>query len=882
MTKSINPEQDRIKEKDDGLKPWQAWGPYVSERQWGTVREDYSADGNAWEYFPHDHARSRVYRWGEDAIAGICDEMQRICFGLTLWNGQDTILKERLFGLNGIEGNHGEDVKELYYHLDNVPSHAYMKYLYRYPHQAFPYQRLVEENRRRNRTEPEFEITDTGIFAGDHFFDITIEYAKFDPHDVCIRIRVDNRSNKPATIVLLPTLWLRNTWSFNPKSKKPVIMEAEKGAGFGSVVIRGTHSTPYFLTYATPSEALFTENETNTERLFGSANTHPGVKDSFHHAVIENRLEVVRGLSSGTKFSPLYRILLKGGGSKEINLRLSKSKPMDPRPGATRQIFRKRIHEKALFYQAASGNCAENQRRIFQQAISGLLWNKQFYYIDVPDWLRGDKGYPAPPRKRLQGRNHEWKTLNNKDILLVPDKWEYPWYAAWDLAFHCVTIALVDAGFAKAQLGLFLREWYMHPNGQLPAYEWNFGDVNPPLHAWSCLKVYNIEKKKTGKGDIEFLETVYHKLLLNFTWWVNRKDHLGRNIFEGGFLGLDNIGLFDRSQGVPGGGRLQQADGTSWMAMYCLNMLEIAVELAQTNPVYENMATKFLEHFVLIADSLNSICHEQPGAWDEKTGFFFDLISFPNSQTQPVKVHSIVGMISLFAVYILDKNKLARMPEFYRRLKWFRTYRQKNNAYLVIETLEEDSDILLSLAPRKRLERLMEKLVDEEEFLAPGGIRSLSKKHRHAYQLNINGTEFNISYVPGESDSGMYGGNSNWRGPVWLPINYLLIQSLRKYGLFYESKRESADFTGMEGHRAGFLNTADEISRRIISMFDKDHSGRIPVLGGLDLLHQDASGNPLLLFHEYFDGDTSKGLGASHQAGWTALVANLIWEENAC
>lgn len=869
----MNQEQKRL-----GEPGWRKWGPYLSERQWGTVREDYSADGTAWDYFPHDHARSRVYRWGEDGIAGISDESQRICFALTVWNGRDPILKERLFGLTGSEGNHGEDVKELYYYLDNTPTHSYMKHLYKYPQAAFPYADLVETNRRRSKDEPEYELEDTGVFADGKYFDVVTEYAKQSPEDLLIRITVHNRAKDPAFIALLPTTWFRNRWSFGLASQKPLMyLRSEVGTAAGTggeVKLIDYESGEYHLYFDNPVRTLFTENETNTERLYGQPNPSPFVKDAFHTAVLSGQYEWISSKKEGTRCAPMYEYEVPAQGSISIRLRLSKEAVTIPFLGFA-ETFAERIQEADEFYQGVTTTDNPELQQIQRQAFAGLLWSKQYFNIDIPRWLNGDPGQPPPPPQRKSGRNRQWQSLNNEDVISMPDKWEYPWYAAWDLAFHCVPLAMVDPGFAKDQLILFLREWYMHPNGQLPAYEWAFSDVNPPVHAWSALQVYKIDRAATGRPDIAFLERVFHKLLINFTWWVNQKDHKGNNVFEGGFLGLDNIGVFDRSNTIPGGGRLEQADGTSWMAMYSLNMLEIALELSQHNPAYEDVSTKFFEHFVYIAESLNRIGENWTGSWDDEEGFFYDVLSLPDGRYVPVKVRSLVGLTTLFGVLVLKKEWLDRLPDFHRRLKWFQQYREQNMQYLVIEELNEGADILLSLVPRQRLEKLLKALLDKNEFLSPGGIRSISKKHEQGYSVSIDGEQFGLSYQPGESNSSLFGGNSNWRGPVWMPMNYLLVHALQTFGEYY---RDSllAEFPAGSGRELSLGEVSRELAKRLISPFQVNVNGQRPVHAGSALYRDDPAFHDLILFYEYFHGDTARGVGASHQTGWTGLVAELI------
>ncbi len=875
MAKKITAEENRLNEQYSGKKKWHKWGPYLSERQWGTVREDYSENGTPWDYFTHDHARSRVYRWGEDGIAGISDAMQRICFAVTVWNGKDPILKERLFGLTNNEGNHGEDVKELYYYLDNNPSHSYMKHLYKYPQEAFPYRDLLEVNRNRSKDEEEYELLDTGVFNDGKYFDVFTEYAKADDEDLLIKITIHNRALDPAYIAVLPTLWMRNLWHAGIDKEKPVIKTGKENKHFGSVNVHHSTTGDYHFYFQPAGKLLFTENETNIEKLYGLPNTTPFVKDTFHAAVTHGDYDILVDKKEGTKFSPLYELKIEGGAHTVLKLRLSKNEIADPFADGFSEIFTQRITETDEFYDQLTATIDEDEKNIQRQAFAGMLWSKQYYNIDIPSWLNGDAGQPAPPENRKTGRNHQWQTLNNEDIISMPDKWEYPWYAAWDIAFHCVPLAMMDVQFAKEQLILFLREWYMSPQGQLPAYEWSFGDVNPPVHAWSCMEVYNIDKEKTGVGDHKFLERVFQKLLLNFTWWVNRKDHKGNNVFEGGFLGLDNIGVFDRSSAIPGGGQLEQADGTSWMAMFCLNMLEIALELCQYNDAYEDVATKFFEHFVYIADSLNRMGEKWPGSWDEEQGFFYDVISMPDGHYIPVKVRSLVGLVSLFGVLVIKKEMLKKVPDFYKRLKWFRKYREKNNDYIVIEDLKENDDILLSLVPRKRLEKLMTTLLDEKEFLSPGGIRSLSKIHETGYTISINGEDFGLNFQPGESTSSLFGGNSNWRGPIWAPMNYLLILSLVKYCNYYGGEC-SVEFPAGSGNSITLSEVALQLAKRFIATFKKDSTGHRLVHSKASIYETDKYFKDLVLFYEYFHGDNCRGLGASHQTGWTGIVAELI------
>ena len=813
-----NSEQIRLDEHYSGEKNWLKWGPYVSERQWGTVREDYSPDGNAWDFFPHDHARSRVYRWGEDGIAGISDEFCNLCFSVALWNGKDPVIKERLFGLTGSEGNHGEDVKELYYYLDSTPTHSYMKHLYKYPQAEFPYEKLVAGNKNRSKLEGEYELLDTGIFDENRYFDVFTEYAKADNEDILIKISIHNRGTEDADISVLPTLWFRNLWSFGLTDEKPRLELVDEKSG---KYVKAIHPKlgEYHFYFDESQQALFTENETNSERIFGLPNPHPFVKDAINDAVVKQDFSLFEGKTEGTKFSPVYELKISAGESHEIRMRLSKAKINEK---VLTDDFEKHFAEKQkeadTFY---SQLCVEDTelKNIQRQAFAGMLWSKQYYNIDIPRWIDGDPGQMPPPENRKKGRNYKWASLNNEDIISMPDKWEYPWYAAWDLAFHCIPLAMVDPGFAKSQLILFLREWYMRPNGQLPAYEWSFSDVNPPVHAWACLQVYRIEKKNTGKGDVDFLKKAFQKLLINFTWWVNRKDYNDNNVFEGGFLGLDNIGVFDRSSFIPGGGHLEQADGTSWMAMYCLNMLDMALEISQVDNTFEDVATKFFEHFVYIAESLNRMGEDWTGAWDEAEGFFYDILAKPDGTYIPLKVRSLVGLSTFFATLVLDQERLKNVPDFAQRLKWFRNYRTVNNSYLAIEELKEGQDILLSLTPKKRLEKLLEALLDTAEFLSPYGIRSVSKIHEKPYSVKIDGAEYGLQYEPGEGSTSLFGGNSNWRGPIWMPMNYLLVQSLLELYKYYGNSVITACPAGCD-RLVNLDQVADDISARLISIFN--------------------------------------------------------------
>jgi hypothetical protein len=873
MPENITEEEKRLNEIYANIKNWLKWGPYLSERQWATVREDYSANGDVWNYCTNDISRSKAYRWGEDGIAGISDHLQKVCFAIALWTGQDEILKERLFGLTPTFGNHGEDVKELYYYLDNTPTHSYMRYLYKYPQAAFPYHDLEQTNQKRTRDDDEYEIVDTGVFNDNRYFDVYVEYAKKEEEDICIRITMYNRSSDEASITLLPTLWMRNLWSYGLTRDKPVIEQINDDT-VSEVKITTGQLEDYSFYFQKATHILFTENETNAWRLYNIPNKSPFVKDAFHEAVLENDFTLFDSKKKGTKCSPVYFFNIGSGDAVAVKLRLSKQPLQDPLNFEFDEVFIRRIEEADEFYSQLITSENRDLKNIQRQAYAGMLWNKQFYYFDIPSWLNGDKGQPSPPEQRKYGRDSDWMTLNNEDIISMPDKWEYPWFAAWDLAFHCIPFARLDAQFAKDQLVLLLREWYMSPYGQLPAYEWSFSDVNPPVHAWACIEVYKMDKERTGVGDSLFLERVFQKLLINFTWWVNRKDRFDNNVFEGGFLGLDNIGLFDRNN-VPGGGILQQADGTAWMGMYCLNMLQISLELAQTNKAYEDLATKFFEHFTYIAGSLNQINKDYPGAWDEEDGFFYDILKMPDGKFIPLKVRSLVGLVTLFSVLVIKKELLEKVPEFHRRLKWFVRYRQKNNQYQVIEDIDEKEGILLSLVPYKRLKKILSALLDENEFLSPFGIRSLSKTHQTPYRINLDGKEFGLKYVPGESRSGLFGGNSNWRGPVWMPINYLIIDSLEKYHNYFQDDLR-VDLPAHSGNMVDLKTVSNELRKRLTGIFIKDREGKRIFNGQTSLFTNDEYFKDLVLFYECFHGDNGKGIGASHQTGWTGLITEII------
>ncbi len=871
-------EEMRLEESRSRKVHWKRWGPYLAERAWGTVREDYSADGEAWNFLPHDHARSKAYRWNEDGLGGFCDRHQQICFALGLWNGRDPILKERLFGLNGHEGNHGEDVKECYYYLDSTPTHSWMRFLYKYPQAEFPYARLLDENRRRGKGDPEFELEDTGIFADDRYFDIYVEYAKASSEDILIRITAANRGPDTAQIHLLPTLWFRDTWSWGYEVTKPEVRAVEGAPGHSCLEITEPMYGKRLLHIELTPELLFTENVINAERLYGSRNPSPYVKDGFDDYVIHGRKGAINPERRGTKAAAYYRADVPAHGSISFCLRFSPDALSDPFGPEFESIWGLRKAEADEFYQRiAPRNLSADGRTVMRQAFGGLFWSKQFYNYAVRDWLNGDPAGPPPPRQRLTGRNHEWTSLYNSDVLSMPDKWEYPWYAAWDLSFHCLAIAVADADLAKEQLILLLREWYMHPNGQLPAYEWALSDVNPPVHAWSAYRVYKIEQKRRGKGDSEFLERIFHKLLLNFTWWVNRKDTEGRNVFQGGFLGLDNIGVFDRSKPLPTGGYIEQADGTGWMAMYSLNLLAIAMELARTDPAYEDVASKFWEHFVYIARAITRLGADGSGMWDEQDGFFYDVLRLPDGRNVPIRVRSMVGLIPLFAVETLEPKLLERLPDFKRRMDWFIENRRDltNNIPHMCEPGEGER-LLLSVLDGDRLRRVLGFMLDENEFLSPYGIRSLSRVHKdHPFSVHVDGSEYKIEYEPAESQTGLFGGNSNWRGPIWFPVNYLLIESLQKFHHYYGDEFKVECPTG-SGQWMTLWEVAAELSKRLNRLFLCNAEGERPAHGGDTRYRDDPNWRELVLFHEYFNGDNGAGLGASHQTGWTGLVAKLL------
>lgn len=884
----LTAEEQRLEAARTRQAHWRQWGPYLSDRQWGTVREDYSPHGEAWDYFSHDQARSRAYRWGEDGIAGISDNHQRLCFAVALWNEADPILKERFFGLTGNQGNHGEDVKEYYFYLDSTPTHSYMKMLYKYPQAEFPYGPLVEQNRQRDRRAPEFELIETGVFDDNRYFDVLVEYAKSTPQDILIQISVSNRGPEASPIHVLPTLWFRNTWSWD-NSEKPVLKAVHSTAPVS--VAEALHpKLGRFRLYCDPvsEEAteiplLFTENETNYRRLFNVDNVSPYTKDGINNYLVNGQDDAVNPDQIGTKVAAHYTLMIGAGETQTIRLRLCQDTCWN---GTAQALFgdafdrqlQKRQQEADEFYSRLMPSClCDDRRNIQRQAFAGMLWNKQYYYYVVDDWLKGDVASPSPPPHRKNGRNREWSHLHNEDILSMCDKWEYPWFAAWDLAFHCIPLAMVDPEFAKRQLDLMTREWYMHPNGQIPAYEWAFSDVNPPVHAWATWRVYKIEQKMYGRGDRQFLERVFQKLLLNFTWWVNRKDRTGRNIFEGGFLGMDNIGVFDRSAQLPTGGYLEQSDGTSWMGMYCLNLLTIALELAKENQVYEDIATKFFEHFLYIADAMNKIGDEATALWDAEDGFYYDVLHLPNGDQFRLKSRSMVGLIPLFAVETLEPEMLERLPGFKKRVEWFIKNRPDLRGNVAcMEKQGVGARRLLAIAYRDKLRSILEKLLDENEFLSDYGIRSVSKFHaEHPYVFNVNGAEYRVDYEPAESSTGLFGGNSNWRGPIWMPVNYLIIESLQKFHYYLGDDFKVECPTG-SGRWMTLWEVASDLSKRLIRIFMQDDSGYRPVYGGTVPFQTDPHWRNLLLFYEYFHGDNGAGIGASHQTGWTGLVAKLI------
>jgi hypothetical protein len=882
MWMPIDAEAVRLAEDAARTRNWKRWGPYLSERQWGTVREDYSAGGNCWDYFPHDQARSRAYRWGEDGLLGICDREGRLCFAVALWNGRDPILKERLFGLNGNEGNHGEDVKECYYFLDSTPTHSYLKALYKYPQAEFPYTRLLDENRGRSKEDPEFELLDTEVFDGNRYFDIGVEYAKATPNDLLIRLTLTNRGDGMARLDCLPTLWFRNTWSWGRSGEgywsRPRLRATDDGISAEHPSLGSWHLAIDAASDGSQPDLMFTENETDNQRLFGTSNPSPYVKNAFHETTINGRGDAINPGRAGTKGAARFQLDIPASGVVTLRLRLSAESERPPHPfGASFDtLFRRRQEEADRFYaNRIPAEATADERAVIRQAYAGLLWSKQFYHYVVRDWLEGDPASPAPPAERLSGRNSDWTHLYNRDIISMPDTWEYPWYAAWDLAFHMIPLARIDPELAKHQLLLMLREWYMHPNGQIPAYEFAFGDVNPPVHAWACWRVYKITGPR-GKRDRLFLERAFQKLLFNFTWWVNRKDTEGNHLFSGGFLGLDNIGVFDRSKPLPGGGHLEQADGTAWMAFYCATMLAIAMELASQDPAYEDVASKFFEHFVAIADAMNTLGGS--GLWDEADGFYYDQLHL-DGQTIPLRVRSMVGIIPLFACENLEQDIIDRLPGFAGRMRWFLENRPdlaKHIAYMAEKREDGHGHRLLAIPSRVRLERVLRYLLDEREFLSPHGLRALSRVHlEHPYVYEAGGNRHEVAYAPGESTTGLFGGNSNWRGPIWFPLNYLLIESLERYHHFYGDELTIECPTG-SGVMMTLTQVAGELNRRLSSLFLPDAAGRRPCHGKYARYATDPHWRDLVLFYECFHGDNGRGVGANHQTGWTALVARCI------
>jgi hypothetical protein len=862
-------EHKRLKANSKKTIPLEQWGPYLSERQWGTVREDYGPYGDAWGYLPFDQSHFRAYRWGEDGIGGISDFFQNLCFSVALWNGKDRILKERLYGLGNYDGNHGEDVKELYYYQDNIPSHYYMEYLYKYPQNEFPYNDLLNTNRNRSKLEPEYEILDTGIFDNDEYFDVSITYAKKHATDIFVKIDITNRNTKAAPIMVLPTLWFYNRWTYLPDQKKPGIQYLNSS----SVVAEHHRLGKYYFYFQKPSDRLFTENETNMNKVNGSLNKSPFTKDAFHDAIIngENRADC-RNKKQGTKFSAVYDLNIEAGETKTVYCRLTNEAQERPFAPHFENIFQVRKREADEFYHAIlPGALSSDLTNIQRKAMAGMLWSKQYYHFDVERWLTTSDGITPVNDGKRKGRNSNWTHLKNQDIIAMPDKWEYPWYAAWDLAFHCISLAMVDVVFAKHQLLLIMREWYMKPDGQLPAYEWNFSDVNPPIQAWAALEIYRIEKETHGKGDVVFLKKVFQKLLINFTWWINRKDANGNNIFEGGFLGLDNIGVFNRSHQFNTSTKLEQADGTSWMGMYALNMMDLALEISRHDISFEDSATKFFEHFVLIAESLNS-----HAMWNEEDKFFYDTLCIEGADPLPLRIQSIVGLTSLFAVSTISKEIFDTLPDFKKRVTWFEYYRTKNNLFWPNEEIGEGEEILISLVQKDRLVFLLNRLLNEDEFLSGGGIRALSKHHEeNPYSVHVDGELYTIKYDPGDSTSNLFGGNSNWRGPIWMPINYLIIRSIRKYGEFYGDHLTIECPIG-SGNKMNLVEVSEMLANRVISIFAKDEDGNRKLNGDYNWFYNKPGNENLVLFFEYFHGDSGAGLGASHQSGWTALVADLI------
>jgi len=866
-------EHQRLHEADTNQTPWRKFGPYLSERQWGTVREDYSAHGDAWNYTTHDLARSRAYRWGEEGLAGFCDDKQLLCLGLALWNGQDALLKEQLFGLSGAQGNHGEDVKEIYYYLDNTPTHSYQKLLYKYPQRAFPYEKLVQENKKRDRKQPEYELLDTGIFAENRYFDVFVEYAKADTDDLLIQYTIVNRGSDAATLHVLPQLWFRNTWAWGYDDYRPALAATPAGP------VQVSHRDLGELTCYADGAAdwLFCDNNTNCERVFGAASPEQFFKDGINNYLVGQQAAAVNPARTGTKAAAHYTLVLAPGASQQVRLRLGPGGQAQPFADFEAIIGQRQAESEAFYAEIQRAITNADARLVQRQAFAGMLWSKQFYYYDVARWLTGDPASPPPPPERLSGRNAEWKSLYNSDIISMPDIWEYPWYAAWDLAFHCIPLAQLDPEFAKNQLRLLCLDSYMHPNGQLPAYEWRFDDVNPPVHAWACFRVFKMEQKRRGDaGDVPFLQTVFHRLLLNFTWWVNRKDRDGRNIFEGGFLGLDNIGVFDRSAPLPFGGYLEQADGTAWVAMFALNMMRIALELSRTNPVYQDLASKFFEHFLYIAEAMTNVGNTALNLWDEEDEFYYDALNTPDGGHELLRVRTMVGLIPMFAVEVLDEQVLASAPQFVERMNWLLTNRPQLAA-LVSHWQEpgKGATRLLSLLRGHRLKRLLARMLDANEFLSDYGVRSLSRVYKDNPYV-FRDTEITVSYQPGESETQLFGGNSNWRGPIWMPVNYLIIESLQRFHHYFGDDFK-VEYPTHSGQYATLLQVADALTARLTRLFLRDaQTGQRACLGPSELLQQDPAFRDYLTFSEYFNGDTGYGLGASHQTGWTGLIAKLL------
>jgi hypothetical protein len=878
-------EKKRLQEAKEKKIPWKKWGPYLSERQWGTVREDYSENGDAWNYLTHDQSRSRAYRWGEDGMAGISDDKQLLCFALSLWNGNDPIIKERLFGLNNSEGNHGEDVKEYYFYLDSTPTHSYMKYLYKYPHKAYPYEDIVGTNRRRSRYEAEYELLDTGIFNDNRYFDVFVEYAKESPEDILIRCTVFNRGSEAASLHLLPTLWFRNTWQNNKGEEIPVLKQVSHDKKTGVVEVSHKEIGKWLFSADGANELLFTNNETNTSRLAGVANAEPYVKDGINNYVVMGQTDAVNPEKTGTKAAACYILSIEGGKSATVNLRLTKAVPAEKNPAKKDilspfgtgfdNIFKSRIKEADEFYATIiPSSLSTDEANVMRQALAGMLWSKQFFNYDIARWLKEHGVNPSKTRQR-EMRNDRWHHMNNSDIISMPDKWEYPWYAAWDLAFHVTALTMVDEDFGKGQLELMLRADYQHPNGQIPAYEWNFGDVNPPVHAWSTIFTYFLEKANSGKGDIEWLERSFHKLMLNFSWWVNRKDRAGNNAFEGGFLGLDNIGVFDRSSALPTGGYLEQADGTAWMALFCQNMMEISIQLALVNPAYVDISMKLYEHFLWISSSMIR-ADEDGGMWDEHDGFFYDVLCLPDGGNQRLKVRSMVGLLPLCAVTVYNRELREKYPEVEQVSKFLSTKPELTAFIHNPGKAGQNGRFMASVLNETNLRRVLTVMLDEKEFLSEYGIRALSRIHgEHPYRINVGGTEYNVSYLPGDSDNGMFGGNSNWRGPIWMPVNIIIVRALLNYYRYYGNDFMIECPTG-SGKMMNLYQVAEDISRRLSAIFLKDKSGRRPVYGSIQKFQEDPEWRDYIQFHEYFHGDTGAGIGASHQTGWTGTIARTM------